>query len=152
METRDDLLQPTLGHGASPATSIYSARTGYVTAFIGGPIAGAAVALLNAHRLKRLRIDWPLGVVAVVLTVGPIWWWMRGGGESWVVAHLGRGMERVGLRAIGLGFFALVYARHRQYYRNMALFGLEPPSGWGVGTAAVIVGVVVSVFTETALS
>ncbi len=139
METHDDLLQPTLGRHDSPATSIHSARTGYVVSFFGGPLAGATIALVNAYRLKRLRVDWPLGVLAAAVTVFPMWWWFRGGGR-WLIAQLGPGAQGLFMRALGLGFFALVYAWHRQYYRNMALFGLNPPSSWAVAVAAVIAG------------
>jgi hypothetical protein len=137
METQDDLLQPTLGRHDSPATSIYSARTGYIASFFGGPLAGAAIALVNAHRLNRLGMDWPLGLLAAVVTALQTWWWFRGGGGPWVIAHLGRSAQGLVFRGLGLGFFALVYAWHRQYYRNMALFGLTPPSGLMIGVAAV---------------
>jgi hypothetical protein len=138
METRDDLLQPTLGQSDSAATSIYSARAGYFASFFGGPLAGAAIGLVNAYRLKRLRLDWPLGLLALAVTIGPMWWLSRGGGRQWAVAHLGSGGQGWLLRVLGLGFFALVYGRHRQYYRNMALFGLTPPPGREIGVAAVI--------------
>lgn len=142
METRDDLLQPTLGHSDSPATSIYSAQTGYIVSFFGGPLAGATIALANAYRLKRLRTDWPLGLIAIAATAGPMWWWFRGGAQ-WIAIHAGGGAREVVFRALGLGFFALVYGWHRQYYRNMTLFGLTPPSGWLIGIAAVIGSLVV---------
>lgn len=137
VDTRDDLLQPTLGNNESPATSIYSALTGYVASFFGGPLAGAAVALANAYRLKRLRTDWPLALLALAATAGPMWWWFRGGAR-WVTAHAGDGAQMLALHVLGLGFFALVYGWHRQYYRNMTFFGLTPPSGWLLGIAAVI--------------
>ncbi len=144
MQSRDDLLQPTLGHRDSPATSIYSARTGYLVSFFGGPLAGATIALTNAYRLKRLRTDWPLGLLAILATVGPIWWLFRGG-TQWFAAHGAGGAEEIAFRVLGLGFFALAYGWHRQYYRNMAFFGLTPPSGWIIGVAAVVGGWIVEV-------
>jgi hypothetical protein len=152
MESRDDLLQPTLGRRDSPAISIYSARTGYFVSFFGGPIAGAAIALANAHRLKRLSIDWPLGLLAAVVTAVPMWWWLRGGGNRWVVSYIGPDAQGLMLRVLGLGFFALVYGWHRRYYRNMELFGLTPPSGWVIGVAAVIGGLAVSLGLARVLS
>ena len=139
MTIPEDLLQPTLGRHDSAAPSIYSALTGYVASFFGGPMAGAAVALANAWRLKRLRADWPLGVLALAATAGPLWWWYRGGAQ-WVTAYAGADAREVLFRVLGLGFFALAYGWHRQYYRNMALFGLSPPSGWILGVAAVAIG------------
>lgn len=144
MEARDDLLQPTLGRSDGPATSIYSARTGYFASFFGGPLAGAAIALVNAHRLNRLRTDWPLGLLAVAATVAPLWWLSRGGGNQWFISHLGNGGEGFLLRVLGLGFFTLAYAWHRQYYRNMAFMGLTPPPGGTMGVAATIGSLLVS--------
>lgn len=151
METPDDLLQPTLGHRASAATSIYSAQTGYVVSFLGGPLAGATVALANAYRLKRLGTDWPLGLIAMAATVGPMWWWFRGGAQ-WIAAHAGGDAREVAFRALGLGFFALVYGWHRQYYRNMAFFGLTAPSGWLIGIAAVAGSIAVDLGLAAMLS
>src|SRR5262245_25508498 len=113
METRDDLLQPTLGRSDSPAISIYSARTGYFASFFGGPIEGAAIALANAYRLKRLGTDWPLALIAAGATLMPMGW-LRGSGH-WMVSYVGPGAEGLMLRVLGLGFFALVYGWHRQY-------------------------------------
>jgi hypothetical protein len=151
METPDDLLQPTLGRRGSPATSIYSAQTGYVVSFFGGPLAGATIALANAYRLKRLRTDWPLGLLAITATVGPMWWWFRGGAQ-WIAVHAGGGTREAVFRALGLGFFALVYGWHRQYYRNMTFLGLTPPSGWLIGIAAVVGGIAVDVGIAAVLS
>lgn len=151
MTIPEDLLQPTLGRHDSAAPSIYSALTGYVASFFGGPMAGAAVALANAWRLKRLRTDWPLGVLALAVTAAPLWWWYRGGAQ-WVAAYAGADGREVLFRVLGLGFFALVYGWHRQYYRNMALFGLAPPSGWIIGAVAVAIGLAVEFGLAAALS
>jgi len=151
VETRDDLLQPTLGKTDSPATSIYSALTGYIASFFGGPLAGAAIALANAYRLKRLRTDWPLALLALAATAGPMWWWFRGGAQ-WVTAYAGDGAQMLGLRVLGLGFFALVYGWHRQYYRNMTFLGLSPPSGWVIGIAAVVGSLAVDFGLQAVLS
>jgi hypothetical protein len=151
VEIPDDLLQPSLGQGDSPATSIYSALTGYVASFLGGPLAGAAIALANAYRLKRLRTDWPLGALAIAATAGPLWWWFRGGAQ-WAGAYVGSGGEQLLLRVLGLGFFALAYGWHRQYYRNMAIFGLPAPSGWVLGIAAIVGGVAVNFGLAAVLS
>jgi hypothetical protein len=151
MNTRDDLLKPSLGQGDSPANSIYSARTGYLASFFGGPLAGAIVALANAYRLRRLKADWPIGVLALAVTIGPIWWWMRGGAQ-WGAAYGGRDAAQVGFRVVGLGFFAVVYGWHRQYYRNMTLFGTKPPSGTLIGFVAVVAGLVIEAAIVAALS
>lgn len=151
METRDDLLQPTLGQRDSRATSIYSAQTGYVVSFLGGPLAGAAIALANSYRLKRLGMDWPLALLAVAGTVGPMWWWFHGGAQ-WITAHAGGGGVEVIFRVVGLGFFAVVYGWHRQFYRNMAFLGVAPPSGWLIGIAAVAGGVAVNFGLAAVLS
>jgi hypothetical protein len=151
MDAREDLLQPTLGKHDSPATTIYSAQTGYLVSFFGGPLAGATIALVNAYRLRRLRTDWPLGLLAIAATVGPMWWWYRGG-ALWVTAYAGGGSQAVGFRVLGLAFFAFVYGWHRQYYRNMAFFGLVPPSGWLIGIVAVAGSLIVNLGLAAVLS
>lgn len=151
METPDDLLQPTLGQRDTPAASIYSARAGYLASFFGGPVAGATIALANAYRLKRLGNDWPVALIAIAATAGPMWWWFRWGAQ-WLGAHAGDGAYQILLRALGLGFFALVYGWHRQYYRNMTFLGLTPPSGWVIGIAAVAGGLAVEFGLAAVLS
>lgn len=151
MQTPEDLLQPTLGQRNSPATSIYSALTGYIASFFGGPLAGATIALANAYRLNRLRTDWPLGLLALAATAAPMWWWFRGGAQ-WVTVHAGGGSQMVLFRVLGLGFFAAAYGWHRQYYRNMALFGLKSPPGWLIGVAAVVGSLAVDFGLEAVLS
>lgn len=151
MESRESLLQSTLGQADTPATWIYSARTGYLSSFFGGPLAGAAIALVNAYRLKRLAKDWPIGLLAAAETIGALWWW-RHGGESWVVELVGRDAQQILFRILGLGFFFLVYGWHREYYRNMAVLGIKPESGAYLGIAAVVGGLVATFALGAALS
>ena len=136
----DDLLQPSLGSEAGRETSIYSTTTGYMSAFFGGPLATAGIALMNSYRLKRLGTDWPLGLAALALTLGILWWEVRGGGQEWLIAHLGRKGPSLVTSFAGLATFGVIYAVHRKYYRNMELIGLKAPSGWLPGIAAIVLG------------
>src|SRR5215470_6426856 len=111
MRNYDDLMQPSLSSADGPATSIYSMQTGYLAAFFGGPLGGAAIALLNSYRLKRLSSDWPLGVLALVVTIGLFWWQLRSGGQAWLTGHLGRGGPGLVVRIVGLLVFGIVYLR-----------------------------------------
>jgi cell division protein FtsW (lipid II flippase) len=151
-KNNDDLLQPSLSSEVGREASIYSARTGYIAGFFGGPLAAAAVALLNSHRLNRLGTDWALGLVALLLTVALFWWEVRGGGARWLVMHFGAGSPRVLTQVAGLGMFAVVYGFHRKYYRNMQLLGLQSPSGWIPGIIAIIVGIAGSAAAIEAIS
>ena len=139
----NELLRPSLGSEASPATSIYSTTVGYIAAFFGGPIGGTAIALTNSWRLKRLGKDWPLGVIAVALTGGMAWWEQRAGGINWLNAHFGSGGQRFAVRVVGLAMFAVIYLIHRRYYRSMDMMGIKPPSGWIPGIAATVGGIAV---------
>jgi len=138
--TDDDLLQPSLSGADVPATSIYSATTGYVAAFIGGPIGGAVVAMVNAWRLNRLAKDWPMALLAVLITWTLLYWEIRLGGSPWLVEHLGNGGPRMLLRVVALLYFVAIYGLHYRSYRNMALLGIEPPSGWVLGFIGIAVG------------
>src|SRR5262245_12304396 len=101
MADRNELLQPSLGSEMSAATSIYSTTTGYLAAFFGGPIGGAAITLANSWRLKRLGKDWPLALVALALTGGMMWWEAHAGGLAWLTSHLGDSGPRVAVRVVG---------------------------------------------------
>ena len=152
MNTPRDLLQPTLADDAGKAPAIHSATTGYLAAFIGGPIGGAVIALENARRLRRLAADAWLGGVAVGATLALAWWEQRGGGLQWLVEHLGPGGPRVGGRALGLAYFALAYYVHRRYNRNMAFYGIQAPSGWVIGFLAAGVGALATAGLMVALA
>ena len=137
----NDLLQPSLTGTDAPATSIYSATTGYVAAFLGGPIGGAVIAMANAWRLKRLAKDLPVAILAVLVTATMLWWEARLGGDRWLVEQFGRSGPRMLLRVVALVYFLGIYGLHYKSYRSMALMGVEPPSGWVIGVVAVVVGI-----------
>ncbi|MEJ1963972.1 MAG: hypothetical protein WDO56_21490 [Gammaproteobacteria bacterium] len=141
MNDSDDLLSPSLGGSKAPATAIYTATTGYVAAFLGGPVAGAIIALLNARRLQRLSKDWPLALLAVALLYTFLWWELRSGGDEWLVSHLGRTGPSALYTVVGLLFFCGTYLLHYTSYRSMQILGLKAPSGWVPGVVAVIIGV-----------
>ena len=141
MADRNELLQPSLGSETSAATSIYSTTTGYLAAFFGGPLGGAAIALTNSWRLRRLARDWPLAIVALALTGGMAWWEQRAGGLAWLTSHFGSSGQRFAVRVVGIAMFAVIYLIHRRYYRNMEIMGIRPPSGWIPGIVAILGGV-----------
>lgn len=143
MADRNDLLQPSLGGETSAATSIYSSTTGYLAAFFGGPLGGAAIALTNSWRLRRLGKDWPLAIVAIALTGGMIWWEQRLGGLAWLRSNFGSSGQRFAVRIVGIVMFTAIYLIHRRYYRNMDMMGIKPPSGWIPGIAAILGGAIV---------
>jgi hypothetical protein len=146
------LLEPTLSGESTQTPAIHSATTGYLAAFLGGPIGGALVALENARRLRRLSSDWWLGAVGVASTAALMWWERRAGGLEWLVARFGSGGPRFGLRILGLAFFALAYLVHRRYYRNMAFYGIPAPSGWILGFAAIVIGALATAGLAMALA
>jgi hypothetical protein len=152
VNTPRDLLRPTLDDDVGPAPAIHSATTGYLAAFLGGPIGGALIALENARRLRRLSSDAWLGAVAVAATLALVWWEQRGGGRQWLLEHFGTGGPRMGLRAVGLAYFATAYYVHRRYYRNMAFYGIEAPSGWVVGLGATVAGALATAGLTTVLA
>jgi hypothetical protein len=137
-----ELLRPSLTADARAPDAIYSAGTGFVTSFLGGPVAGAMIALLNSHRLRRLGSDWPIALLALAISalvrlsvVDHFWDWLDG--------LLGKGSVRYVAELIGLAFFGMIYALHRPFYRSMSLLGLKAPNGLGVGIAAIGLGVTV---------
>jgi hypothetical protein len=134
-----ELLRPSLTAEHSSASAIYSVRTGFLASFFGGPIGGAIVALLNAQRLRRLRLDWPIAVLALSVSIG-LSWSIAAHKWHWLDGSLGRGSGRYLEDLAGLAFYGLVYTLHRPYYRSMALLGLDPPDGLRAGIIAAAIG------------
>ncbi len=151
MEHDSDLLRPSLNADQSPAAAIYSVRTGFLTAFFGGPIAGASIALINSYRLRRLAVDWPIGLLAVAIC-GSIGWLATHGGWPWLDTLLGHGSISYVTRITNLAFFGVVYAFHRTYYRSMSVLGICAPSGLAVGIGAIVFGLAVNAALFTLMS
>ncbi len=141
MNDHDDLLRPSLSGTNAQATAIYSATTGYVVAFLGGPVAAAIIALLNSWRLRRLSKDWPLALLAVAVLYAMLSWEYQKGGNAWLTQYLGSSGPRVLQSAVSLLFFCGIYLLHYRSYRSMQVLGLKAPSGWVPGIIAVVVGV-----------
>lgn len=140
MNDNDDLLRPSLSGTNVQATAIYSATTGYVAAFLGGPVAAAVIALMNSWRLRRLSKDWPLALLAVALLHAMLWWEYRQDGGKWLSEYLGPSGPRVLHSVVSLLFFCGIYLLHYRSYRSMQLLGLKAPSGWVPGIIAVVIG------------
>jgi hypothetical protein len=144
MDHNSDLLRPSLSADHNPSAAIYTIRTAFLTTFIGGPIAGAAIALLNSYRLKRLTADWPLVLVGMALSA-LLAWMATHGGWHWLDAALGRGSGSIGARVINLVYFAIVYAVHRTYFKSMSVLGITAPNGLPVGIGAILLGLFANV-------
>jgi len=143
MEENSDLLKPSLTADRSPSAALYSLRTGFLTSFFGGPIAGATISLLNSYRLKRLTVDWPIGLLAIAVCV-TMGWLATHDGWQWLDARLGRGSVIYANRLTNLAFFGAVYALHRTYYKSMSVLGISPPNGVAVGIGAIVFGLAVN--------
>jgi hypothetical protein len=144
MNDHDDLLKPSLSGTNAQATAIYSATTGYVAAFLGGPVAAATIAMLNSWRLRRLSKDWPLALLAVALLYAMLSWEYQKGGDEWLTRYLGSSGPRALRSVVSLVFFCGIYLLHHRSYRSMQLLGVKAPSGWVPGIIAVILGFLVT--------
>lgn len=135
-----ELLRPSLTADLDTPRPIYSVRTAFLSSFFGGPVAGAIIALLNSQRLRRLKTDWPIAVLALGSSAMFQWTVPR---HLWgpINAVLGAGSVRYGFELLSLAFAGVVYAMHRPYYRSMSLLGLAVPNGTGVGIAAILCGI-----------
>ena len=144
MNDNDDLLRPSLSGTSTHSTAIYSATTGYIAAFLGGPVAAAGIALTNSVRMRRLTRDWPLALLALALLYVMLWWEIREGGNEWLRRYLGPSGPSALRSVVSLLFFCGIYLLHYRSYRSMRVLGLKAPSGWGPGIAAIIVGYAVT--------
>lgn len=141
----ESLLSPSLDADSKPAAPIYSLQTGYLSSFIGGPIAASVIAGINSYRLRRLGSDAALLAGGVAASVALLWWEYRLGGNELLRQWFGASGPRIGLRAAGLAYFGLCYWVHRSAYRNMQIMGVTPPNGWLPGIAAVAVGLLTTI-------
>lgn len=139
MESRDDLLQPSLTQERTDATAIYSATAGYVTSFFGGPVAAVAFAAVNSRRLGRLQADAPWLLGGLTLFAFGLWSALMGRYPASIQPWLQENM-RIALRGLGLVYFLAIYLLHRRHYRAMAMMGIQSPNGWGVGFACGAIG------------
>ena len=139
-----DLLRPTLTD-SDRLRPIYSARTGFLTSFFGGPMAGAIVTGVNAYRLGRLSKDGWLVALGVSAAVAVLWWLIRLDGQDWLRTTIGRNGPRLVNNVAGSAFFSISYLVHRPFYRTMEFAGITPPNGWVVGLASVLIAAVVTV-------
>jgi hypothetical protein len=135
-----ELLRPSLAADARVPQAIYSAGTGFLSSFFGGPVAGAVIALVNSQRLRRLHVDWPIALLApainvlIRLSVVDHFW-------DWLDRLLGKGSVRYVAELVGLAFFGVIYALHKPYYRGMSLLGLQAPNGLLPGAIAIAIGI-----------
>lgn len=137
-----ELLRPSLTADVDPRRPIYSVRTGFLSSFFGGPVAGASIALLNSQRLRRLKTDWPIAVLALVSS-GLLQWSIARHGWRWLNGLMGDSSSNYVYQLLSLAFSGVVYAIHRPYYRSMMLLGLKAPNGTVVGVAAIAFGIAV---------
>jgi hypothetical protein len=140
--TIDELLQPSLS-GGGPSRAPYSPRVGMLTAFFGGPFAGAALQAVNAWRMQRLRADapWLAAALAGVLAGD---WWLRGSGQllalaRWLEWHPAD-LRNLLLRFGALAVFAVASALHAPAQRSVDLMGRPRPNGWLPGIVLIVAG------------
>src|SRR5579862_513420 len=98
-----ELLRPSLTAGSDSPRPIYSVRTAFLSSFFGGPVAGAIIALLNSQRLRRLKSDWPIALLALGSSALLQWAMSR---PVWggVNAILGEGSGRYAYELLSLAF------------------------------------------------
>jgi hypothetical protein len=144
MNEHDDLLKPSLSGTNAQATAIYSATTGYLAAFIGGPIAAVTIALMNSWKLRRLSKDWPLALLALAVLHTMLFWELRDGGDEWLTHYLGSSGPSAFRGVVSLLFFCGIYLLHYKSYRSMQLLGIKAPSGWVPGIIAIVIGLFVN--------
>lgn len=148
-QSREQLLQPTLGQDAPPSAAPYSIQSTLFTGIFGGPFAALALIGLNSSRLQRLGRDVPALAacfLAVVLTA----WILHGPGvgaalpvREWLASALGKGRSTYIYRLLSLLIVGVGYLLHRREQRNTDLLGLSRPNGWIGGTVCVLIGAVI---------
>lgn len=140
-----DLLTPSLtGAVRSP---IFSVNAIIAAAFFGGGFAVLLLATENARRLGRLRLDWPLLALALlVFAVVPVF-------GLWYVQNVSADAEdlrrnvRLTTRIVGFAAAGAFYWLHRNAHRTLRATGADPASPY----VAVIAGVLLSIAVNLGL-
>lgn len=140
--SRADLLRPSLAQDKL-AQAPYSTQAGFVTAFLGGPVAALMMAALNAHRLQRLPRDLSWIVAALMGVVGFEYGLTTSEGrnamtllQDWIGMKPQHTLTTMlGLLAFGLGSLA-----HGKQQRAATLIGLDRPKGLWVGLGIIVTG------------
>jgi hypothetical protein len=145
-ESREGLLQPTLGRNVEPVAAPYSVQATFLTAFFGGPFAAIALTALNSSRLQRLGRDVP-ALAACLLGVLLIGWTLQGPEvtaaasiRDWLAANLGERNHRYVYRFAALLIAGAGYLLHQREQRNTDLLGLARPNGWIAGALCTVAG------------
>jgi hypothetical protein len=147
---RAALLTPSLASDArergAPTVELYSARACFLIAFFGGGLAALVMGWINARRLGRLGKDaWVfvvLGIAFIALQASFADAINRASAQSfqWLGLPLEQRDARHISRAAGLLMWGALYARHRPFYRAMAIADVAPKKPWVVGIAIVLLG------------
>ena len=140
----ENLLQPTLT-SKEQKVPIFSVRACFFTAFLGGPMAVVLLSALNSNRLKRIKKDlifYLMGISIYLVYMIVILNVPEGTDVSeWVAAQRRENIfYRYGSRGLGLLFWAAYYYLHKQYYKTMSLFDIEPPNPWVSAIICILAG------------
>lgn len=142
--SRSDLLRPSLVRGRQ-GLAPYSTQAGFVVGFIGGPLAGLALALINARRLKRLPGDLAWLLPALGACVAVEWWLASPDGVQWLQQAgqwLGQRPRPLISTALGLLSFGVASLLHGRSQRQASVMGLDRPNGTWLGIGLIVLGTV----------
>ncbi|MFB9243593.1 hypothetical protein IV454_28330 [Massilia antarctica] len=137
---RESLLTPSLSPSRAPAAILYSAQSGFLLAFFGGPFAIILYSALNSWKLRR-----PLDALAYLpaLALSTAFFVAIQAGYApliSVIDAIGAGGERILSRALAMALFGVVYLMHRKQHRSAVLFGAKPPAPWIPAIACGVLG------------
>ncbi|WP_147330433.1 MULTISPECIES: hypothetical protein [unclassified Duganella] len=136
---REHLLTPSLSASAPPV-SLYSIRSSFFVAFLGGPAAIILYSTLNSWRLRRV-LDIPAYLIAIILFVLLVYG-TRGDVAyfAWLREQLGSDTTRFLSRGLALALCGLFYLLHKKQHRSATLFGSKAPSPWIPAIASTVLG------------
>lgn len=135
---REHLLTPSLSASAPPV-SLYSIRSSFFVAFLGGPAAIILYSTLNSWRLRR-ALDIPAYLIAVILFVLLVY--ARGDVAyfGWLREQLGSDTIRFLSRGLALALCGMFYLLHKKQHRSATLFDSKAPSPWLPAIASTVLG------------
>ena len=137
-------MRPSLSPLAAVARAPFSNQAAFVSAFVGGPVAAAAMFAINSWRLGRLAHDAAWIVLALAAYLAWFAYIVPPGAapafKALVTPWLGDAANRILLRLGAMLICLAGMIRHRREQRSTDLFGAKRPNGWAAGAGLIAAG------------
>lgn len=125
---------------------LYSTPAFAVCSIFGGPLSAIAFAAIQSHAMNRLLRDLPALLLGLAVMLAGSFWAASAGLLEQALVDLGTShvpiLTHVAYRLVAIGFFLVYWRMFQPERRQLQQGGVTPEPGYGVGLAALMVGLV----------